>query len=272
MNLIEKINEAAAFIKNLSPEPVRTGIILGSGLGGFTREISIEKEIPYRDIPHFPVSTVKGHEGKLVIGTIGNKRVIAQSGRFHCYEGYSAQEIVFPVRVMKYLGAANLLISNAAGAMNSSYRIGDLVMIRDHVSFFVPNPLIGPNHEELGPRFPDMSEPYSKALMEKARKIAAEQKIEIKEGVYCAVTGPTFETRAEYRLLLACGCDAVGMSTVPEVIVARHMGVECFAVSVITDLGVEGHVEKVSHEEVLKAANIASVKLTRLITELVKEL
>jgi purine-nucleoside phosphorylase len=268
MNLIEKINEAAAFIKNLSPEPVRTGIILGSGLGGFTREISIEKEIPYRDIPHFPVSTVKGHEGKLVIGTIGNKRVIAQSGRFHCYEGYSAQEIVFPVRVMKYLGAANLLISNAAGAMNSSYRIGDLVMIRDHVSFFVPNPLIGPNHEELGPRFPDMSEPYSKALMEKARKIAAEQKIEIKEGVYCAVTGPTFETRAEYRLLLACGCDAVGMSTVPEAIAARHMGMQVFAMSVISDIGIMEVETTITHEEVLAAAKAAEPLLSALFREL----
>lgn len=268
MNLPEQIRESAAFIQKLCPEPVHTGIILGTGLGGFTREISIEREIPYEDIPHFSVSTVKGHQGKLVIGSIGNKRVIAQSGRLHCYEGYSAQEIVFPVRVMKHLGATNLLISNAAGAMNSSFRIGDLMLIKDHVSFFIPNPLIGANYEELGPRFPDMSEPYSKALLEKARSIASGMKLPIKEGVYCAVTGPTFETRAEYRLLLACGCDAVGMSTVQEAIAARHMGMQVFAVSVITDIGIMEVEATITHEEVIAAAKAAEPVLAGLFREL----
>ena len=267
-NMLEQIKETVQYINSRIDLVPEFGIVLGTGLGGLVNEIQVAGTISYKDIPNFPVSTVKGHEGKLVIGTIGNKRVIAQSGRFHCYEGYSAQEIVFPVRVMKYLGAANLLISNAAGAMNSSYGIGDLVMIRDHVSFFVPNPLIGPIHEELGPRFPDMSEPYSKALMEKARKIAAEQKIEIKEGVYCAVTGPTFETRAEYRLLLACGCDAVGMSTVPEAIAARHMGMQVFAMSVISDIGIMEVETTITHEEVLAAAKAAEPLLSALFREL----
>jgi purine-nucleoside phosphorylase len=268
MNLIDQITESAAYIRKLSPQPVRTGIILGSGLGGFTKEIDIEIEIPYRDIPHFPESTVKGHAGKLVIGTIGGQRVIAQSGRFHSYEGYTAQQIVFPVRVMKYLGAGNLLISNAAGAMNSRFRVGDLMMIRDHVSFFVPNPLIGRNHEELGPRFPDMSEPYSKMLMEKARKIAESRQLKIQEGVYCAVTGPTFETGAEYRLLLACGCDAVGMSTVQEAIAAKHMGMRVFAMSVISDIGILEGEATISHEEVLAAVKEAEPSLSSLFREL----
>ena len=209
--------------------------MLGSGLGSFTAEMTIEKEIPYSEIPHFAVSTVEGHSGKLIFGEMGGKKVVAMAGRFHFYEGYSTDEIIFPIRVMRFLGITTILISNAAGGMNSSFEVGDLMVIKDHISLFAVNPLIGKNIDKLGPRFPDMSEPYNKILIEKAKKIALAANIILREGIYCGVTGPTFETRAEYKLLHIAGGDAVGMSTVQEVIAAVHMGLKVFAISVITD-------------------------------------
>lgn len=267
--MIENIRAAVAYITSLYPENPEIGIVLGSGLGSFVSEIDIVKEIPYQDIPHFPVSTVEGHIGKLILGNLSGKRVVAMAGRFHNYEGYTAQEIVFPIRVMKYLGIKKLLLSNAAGAVNPNFYVGDLMIINDHVSQFVPNPLIGKNQIELGPRFPDMSEPYHLSMIQMAKEIARSSNIEIKEGVYISVTGPTFETKAEYRMIRAIGGDAVGMSTVQEVITAVHMGLPCFAVSVITDKWVDGHEEPVSHEDVLKAAKAAEPKLTYIFKELV---
>src|SRR5882757_677106 len=207
--MLSKINEAVTFIQKQYAQKPQVGIVLGSGLGSFTGEIKLEKEIAYSDIPHFPVSTVEGHSGKLIFGELGGKKVVAMAGRFHYYEGYSPNELVFPIRVMKYLGIETLLISNAAGGMNTSFKVGDLMLIKDHISFFQVNPLLGKNIEELGPRFPDMSEPYKKDLVEKAKAIAASNNIQLKEGVYCGVTGPTFETRAEYKLLNIVGGDAV---------------------------------------------------------------
>ncbi|MEI8059068.1 MAG: purine-nucleoside phosphorylase [Ferruginibacter sp.] len=261
-----------AFIKAQYDQQPTVGIILGSGLGNFTKEIVIEKEIPYSDIPYFPLSTVKGHSGKLVFGQLAGKTVVAMSGRFHFYEGYTAEEIVFPIRVMKWLGIETLLISNAAGATNQNYKIGDLMLINDHISFFQPNALIGKNETAFGPRFQDMSAPYKKTLITKAKAIAAAANIDIKEGVYCGVTGPTFETLAEYRLLLAVGVDAVGMSTVQEVIVAAHMGIPVLAISVITDLAVFEGENTITLEEVLEAATAAEPKLSIIIKGLVEQL
>ena len=272
IQMINKIIEAVDFIKNSYKEVPEVGIILGSGLGNFTQEIKIEKEIPYQDIPHFPVSTVEGHSGKLIMGDLSGKKVVAMAGRFHNYEGYTPQEIVFPVRVMKYLGIKTLLISNAAGGVNPTFKVGDLMIINDHVSQFVPNPLIGKNELELGPRFPDMTEPYKSSIILTAKQIAKDAAIEVKEGVYICVTGPTFETKAEYRMIKSIGGDAVGMSTVQEVIVAAHMGIPCFAISVITDMWIDGHEEVISHEEVLKAAKLAEPKLTLIFKELVKQI
>jgi purine-nucleoside phosphorylase len=269
--MLETIKQTAEYLKQRTGLTPKYGIILGSGLGGLVDEIETLHKIPYTEIPNFPVSTVEGHSGNLIFGNLGGKLVVAMQGRFHFYEGYAMEQVVFPVRVLKYIGVETLFVSNAAGGMNPAFEIGDLMLINDHLNL-QPNPLIGPNNKELGLRFPDMSEPYSYALLEKAEKVAASIGIKVQKGVYASVTGPTFETPAEYRWFWRIGADAVGMSTVPEVIVARHMGVECFAVSVITDLGVEGQVHKVSHEEVLQAANIASVKLTKLITELVRTL
>ena len=270
--MMEKINEATAFIKTIYPQQPAVGIVLGSGLGTFTKEIKIEKEIAYGDIPHFPVSTVEGHSGKLIFGELRGKKVVAMSGRFHYYEGYSAEQIVFPIRVLKYLGIGTLLLSNAAGAVNSSFRVGDLMIITDHISQLAPNPLIGKNDKELGPRFPDMSEPYKKALIKKAKAIAAEKNIQLREGVYVAVTGPTFETRAEYRMIQAIGGDAVGMSTVQEVITAVHMGLPVFAMSVITDIGLREDENIITHEEVLQAAKDAEPAFAALFCELIAQL
>ncbi len=270
--VLQKINEAVTFIQQQYADTPFAGIVLGSGLGSFTSEMKIEKEIPYGNIPHFPVSTVEGHSGKLIFGELGGKKVVAMAGRFHFYEGYSTEEVVFPIRVMKYLGVQNLLISNAAGGMNLSYKVGDLMIIRDHISFFTHNPLIGKNISELGPRFPDMSEPYAKNLIQKAKVIAAAKNIDVKEGVYCGVTGPTFETRAEYKLLHIIGGDTVGMSTVQEVIAAVHMGLPVFAMSVITDIGIREEENKITHEEVLQAAKEAEPKLTYIFKELIAQL
>lgn len=248
------------------------GIVLGSGLGNLSDDIQVEKEISYRDIPHFPVSTVEGHDGKLIFGRLSGKIVAAMSGRFHFYEGYSAREVAYPIRVLKYLGIETLLISNAAGGMNPGFKVGDLMIIQDHISLLTVNPLLGKNETELGERFPDMSEPYSKELIVKTERIAADLQILLKKGVYVGVTGPTFETRAEYRMLRILGGDAVGMSTVQEVIVARHSGLPVVAISVITDIGIREDDNIISHEEVLQAAREAEPKLTSIFKALVEQL
>ena len=270
--IIEQLQQTAQSIKDKYPHQPEVGIVLGSGLGNLSREIEVEKEIDYASIPHFPVSTVEGHHGKLVFGKMGGKRVVAMSGRFHYYEGYTAQQVVFPIRLMKFLGVETLLISNAAGGMNRSYKVGDLMIINDHISLFTVNPLIGENQEELGLRFPDMSDPYNKQLIMKARKIAADLDIVVKEGVYAGVTGPTFETRAEYKLLHIAGGDAVGMSTVQEVIAAVHAGLQVFAISVITDIGIREEENIITHAEVLHAAAEAEPKLTAIFKQLIAEL
>ncbi len=270
--MIEKINEAAKFIRNIYNQKPAVGIVLGSGLGSFTKEIKIEKEIAYRDIPHFPVSTVEGHSGKLIFGELSGKKVVAMAGRFHYYEGYTAEQIVFPIRVLKYLGIDTLLLSNAAGAVNPAFKVGDLMIITDHISQLTPNPLIGKNYKELGPRFPDMSEPYKRQLIKKAKNIAAEKNIKLQEGVYVAVTGPTFETPAEYRMILAIGGDVVGMSTVQEVITAVHMGLPVFAMSVITDVAIREDEHAVTHEEVLEAAKNAEPVFATIFCELIAQL
>ena len=220
--LMQQLEETVAFIKKQFDTKAKVGIVLGSGLGNFTEEIIVEKEIPYADIPHFPVSTVKGHHGKLILGKIDGQEILVMGGRFHFYEGYTPQQVVYPIRVMKLLGVDTVLLSNAAGSVNPDYKVGDMMIINDHISFFTPNPLLGPNEEELGTRFPDMSEPYSKDIIDKAIAIARNNNLEVKQGVYVGVTGPTFETRAEYLLIKAIGGDVVGMSTVQENIAAIH--------------------------------------------------
>lgn len=270
--LIDQLKETTAYIHNHCNTALSIGIILGSGLGNFVKEMKVESEISYSDIPNFPVSTVEGHRGKLIFGEIGGKKVVAMAGRFHFYEGYSPKHVIFPVRVMKMLGVETLLISNAAGGVGSNFAVGDLMIIKDHISFFVPNPLAGENENELGPRFPDMSEPYSVKLIEKAKSIAEKLKITIHTGVYTGVTGPTFETRSEYKLIKALGGDAVGMSTVQEVIAAVHCGLKVFAISVITDLGIRDEENVITHDEVLQAAKDAEPKLTAIFTNLIGQL
>lgn len=267
-----KLQEAAAYLQSFISQPIRTAVVLGSGLGNFTNEIEVEKEIPYENIPHFPVSTVEGHHGKLIIGSVAGKPILAMAGRFHFYEGYRAEEVVFPIRVLKLLGVTTLLLSNAAGGVNTSFKVGDLMIINDHISFATVNPLLGKNDDRLGPRFPDMSEPYNKELIVKAKAIAAEQGIELKEGVYFGVTGPTFETRAEYKMIHKLGGDAVGMSTVQEVIVAVHMGMNVFAMSVITDIGIREEDNIITHEEVLQAAKAAEPKFSTIFRELIRSI
>ena len=243
--------------------------MLGSGLGNLVKEMQIEKEIPYEDIPHFPVSTVEGHHGRLILGRLGGKKIVCMAGRFHYYEGYSAAEVAYPIRVMKVLGIGTLLLSNAAGGVNPSFRVGDLMIIDDHISFFVPNPLLGKNEADLGPRFPDMSEPYKKDLIQQAEAIAARLGFSVHRGVYCGVTGPTFESRAEYKLIHKLGGDAVGMSTVQEVIAAVHAGLPVFGMSVITDIGIREDDNVITHEEVLQAAKDAEPKLSALFREMI---
>jgi purine-nucleoside phosphorylase len=267
----EQVQETVSFIKektNFTPE---YGVILGSGLGSFTDDIQIEFTLPYTEIPNFPVSTVEGHKGALVFGTIGTKKVVAMQGRFHFYEGYSMKEVTFPVRVMKYLGVEKLVVSNASGGVNSSYNVGDIVLIKDHVNMMPEHPLRGKNDERFGPRFVNMSEPYSKKMIAKAKELAQKLNIEIKDGVYLGLQGPTFETLAEYKMVKNIGADCVGMSTVPEVIVARHMEMETFGLSVITDMGDEDSIETISHSEVLEAAKSAEPKVRILIKELILE-
>ncbi|NCU03710.1 MAG: purine-nucleoside phosphorylase [Chitinophagaceae bacterium] len=270
--MLNKINETVAYIRSQYATASTVGVVLGSGLGHFTDELQVEKEISYNDIPHFPVSTVEGHKGKLVFGKLGEKSVVVMAGRFHYYEGYSIQEVVYPIRVMKYLGVQTVIISNAAGGVNTTFEVGDLMIIKDHISQLTPNPLIGKNTAELGPRFPDISEPYKKDLISKAKTIAAGMNIDVKEGVYCGVTGPTFETRSEYKMIHVLGGDAVGMSTVAEVIAAVHMGIPVFAMSVITDIGIREEENVITHEEVLEAAKAAEPKMTAIVKQLILEL
>jgi len=267
----EQVQETVSYIKaktNFTPE---YGVILGSGLGSFTDDIQIEFTLPYTEIPNFPVSTVQGHKGALVFGTIGTKKVLAMQGRFHFYEGYSMKEVTFPVRVMKFLGVEKLIVSNASGGVNPNYNVGDVVLIKDHVNMMPEHPLRGKNDERFGPRFVNMSEAYSKKMIAKAKDLAQKLNIDVKDGVYLGLQGPTFETLAEYKMVKNIGADCVGMSTVPEVIVARHMEMETFGLSVITDMGDEDSIETISHDEVLEAAKSAEPKVRILIKELILE-
>ena len=269
--MLEKINETIEFLKARGFIDPDAGIILGTGLGGLTAKIENYIELDYREIPNFPVPTVEGHEGKLIYGDFGKKKIVAMKGRFHLYEGYGPEQVTFPVRVLKYLGINCLFLSNAAGAVNPSFQIGDIMIITDHINL-LPNPLIGPNDERIGPRFPDMGEAYDKYLVKKALLIAEAHKIRIHKGVYLSTSGPTFETPAEYKYFRIAGADAVGMSTTPEVIIARHMGLPCFAVSIITDLGVEGKIEYTTHESVQKEAAKTEARMTTIMTELISSL
>lgn len=272
MNYEQQVNETVAYLKQRGIHSLDVGIILGTGLGNLATEIQPEIEILYSDIPHFPEATVEFHAGKLIYGTLAGKRVLAMKGRFHFYEGYSFQQITLPVRVMKLLGARYLLTSNAAGGMRPDLRKGDLLLINDHINLQPGNPLIGRNVDAWGSRFPDMSCPYSTVLNDGLKKVAAELDISLKEGVYVAVTGPNLETRAEYRFLQRIGADAVGMSTVPEVIVANHMSLPCAAVSVITDECDPDHLQPVNIEEIIAVAGKAELKLTKLFKRLIETL
>jgi purine-nucleoside phosphorylase len=270
--MLEQIKETAAFLKQKTNFNPSIGIILGTGLGGLVKEIKIDHAIPYEEIPNFPVSTVQGHSGKLIFGTLGNKKVVAMQGRFHFYEGYSMNEVVFPVRVMKFLGISHLFVSNASGGVNPTFEVGDIMIIDDHINLFPTNPLIGKNYEELGPRFPDMSEPYDHELIKKAEHIALKNAIRVVKGTYAGLSGPTLETPAEYRYIRNIGADTVGMSTVPEVIAARHMGIPCFGVSIITDLGVPGKIIEMTHEIVQAVAENAEPKMTLIVKELLNSI
>jgi purine-nucleoside phosphorylase len=267
--MIQQIQEAAEFIQRQYSTKPQFGIILGTGLGGLVSEIETELTISYTDIPHFPVSTVESHSGKLIFGKLAGKQVVVMQGRFHFYEGYDMKQVTFPVRVMKLLGIEKLFISNAAGGLNPKYNISDLMVINDHINLMTENPLTGKNLDEFGVRFPDMSEPYDQQLIGQALAIAKENSIPTHQGVYAGVTGPNLETKAEYKFLSIIGADAVGMSTIPENIVARHMELPCFAISVITDLCYEGKIQKVSVEEVIAAAKIAEPGMTLIIKELI---
>ncbi len=266
---IRNLHRTADFIKKSYSYEPSIGIVLGSGIGNLSKEIEIEFQLDYASIPDFPVSTVDGHSGHLIFGKLEGKRVVAMAGRFHHYEGYSVDQVVFPVRLMKFLGVKTLMLSNAAGGMNPGFNVGDLMIIIDHISLFTVNPLIGPNAEIVGPRFPDMSEPYKKNLVQKAKLIGALKNIQLKEGVYAGVTGPSFETRAEYKLLHMAGADAVGMSTVQETIAAVHLGMDVFALSIITDMGIRDEDNVITHKEVLKAAREAEPRLTAIFKGLV---
>lgn len=271
---IHQIEEAVTYLRqeteDFKPE---FGIILGTGLGSLANDINVDYTISYTDIPHFPVSTVEFHSGKLFFGTLSGKKVICMQGRFHYYEGYSMQQVTFPVRIMKVMGVHTLMVSNAAGGMNPAYEISDLMIINDHISFFLPqNPLVGRNLDELGDRFPDMCDPYDLTLVEQALDIARENQIQAHAGVYASVPGPQLETRAEYRLLRQVGADAVGMSTVPEIIVARQMNMRCFGLSVITDMGIPETLEKSDIRKIIDAAMKAEPGMTLIIKSLLEKL
>ncbi len=268
--MLTKIKETCDFLVNKIPGKPKTGIILGTGLGNLVTQITNKTEISYEEIPHFPVSTVEGHSGKLIYGRLGGVEILAMQGRFHYYEGYDMKQVTFPVRVMKGIGIENLLVSNASGGMNPEFEIGDLMIINDHINLFPEHPLRGKNRTELGPRFPDMSEPYSLDLIQKAKKIAKDKGIRVMEGVYVGTSGPTFETPAEYKYFRVIGGDAVGMSTVPEVIVANHAGMRCFGISIITDLGVPGKIVEITHEEVQQIGDKAQPLMTEIFQGLVQ--
>ena len=267
--MYEQILETAKWIKGKMNRSPKTAIILGTGLGQLAAEIKKEMEIPYADIPHFPISTVEGHSGKLIFGTLGDKDILAMEGRFHYYEGYSMKEVTFPIRVMKELGIQTLYLTNASGGVNPSFRIGDIMIITDHINHMPENPLRGENIPQ-GPRFPDMGHAYDPDLVDLADAIAAEKGLKVRHGVYVATQGPCYETPAEYRMFAQLGADAVGMSTVPEVIVARHVGIRCFGFSIITDLGGHGQVMKVTHEDVQKAANEAQPRVAAIMREMIE--
>ncbi len=265
--MLEQIKSTASFIRSKVNFVPQVGIILGTGLGGLVDNMDIKYTLDYKDIPGFPVSTVEGHKGRLIFGMLGGKKVVAMQGRFHYYEGYTPQQVVFPVRVMKFLGIEFLFVSNASGGVNPAFHIGDVMIITDHINM-IPNPLIGPNEAELGVRFPDMSEPYSRQLIEKAGKVALKENIKIQYGCYLGLTGPTYETKKEYGFYRVIGADAVGMSTTPEVIAACHMRIPVFAVSIITNMGLSGM--KSTHEEVQAEGSKAELKMTKLFTGLLE--
>lgn len=267
--MLEKIKATSTYIQKATGCKPEIAIVLGTGLGNLVSEIAIEHTLSYSDIPNFPVSTVEGHKGQLIFGQLGGKSIVAMQGRFHYYEGYDMKEITFPVRVFKQMGIEKLFVSNASGGLNPGFKVGDVMMITDHINMFGNNPLLGKNNNELGPRFPDMSQPYDIHLRNLARKIALKHSVELKEGVYVGVAGPTFETPAEYKMFRILGGDAVGMSTVPEVIVARHMSMSVFGISIITDSGVPGEIIEISHEEVQAVAMKAEPKMSLIIRELV---
>ncbi|RLD92349.1 MAG: purine-nucleoside phosphorylase [Bacteroidetes bacterium] len=268
--MLTAIKEAVSYIRERIPESPDTAIILGSGLGKIVDQLEVEHVVDYESIPHFPVSTVEGHEGLLISGLLGEKRVLVMQGRFHFYEGYEMQEVIFPIRVMKFLGIKTLVVSNAAGGMNPDFEIGDIMVINDHISL-MPNPLLGKHTPEFGARFPDMSQTYDPILLQKARTLSQELQIPIQEGCYVGVSGPTLETPKEYQYMRIIGGDAVGMSTVPEAIAAHQMGIRIFAVSVITDLGVPGKIKKLTHKDVIEAAEKTAPKLTELIINLITD-
>lgn len=272
MNVREQIDQAAAFVRQRTKVKPQIGMILGSGLGGLAREIDADAAIPYAEIPNFPRSTVEGHSGQLVLGRLEGKPVVAMQGRVHFYEGYTLQQVVFPVRVMRALGAGVLLVSNAAGGINRQWYRGDLMIIADHINFFGSNPLIGPNDPDLGPRFPDMSQPYDPEFIALAERAATADGITVRKGVYVGVHGPSYETPAELRMLGRWGADAVGMSTVPEVIAARHMGMRVLGITAITDMATGEQVQQVTHEEVMAVAKEVEPKFIRLVRRIVREM
>lgn len=266
--MYKEIEETVQYLTDKGFTDPEVGIVLGTGLGGLAEQITDSVEISYQEIPNFPVSTVEGHDGKLIYGNFAGKRVVAMKGRFHYYEGYGPDELTFPVRVMNRLGISFLALSNASGGVNPDYEVGDIMIITDHINL-IPNPLIGPNDDRIGPRFPDMSEPYDKELTERAWEIGNRLGMRVHKGVYLGTTGPTFETPAEYRFMRIIGADTIGMSTVPEVVAARHIGLKCFAVSVITDLGVPGKMTYITHEIVQEAAEKSEASMTKLMYELI---
>lgn len=270
--MLTQFKESVNYIQSKTNVQPTIGIILGTGLGGLVKEINIIDEIEYKDIPNFPVSTVESHSGKLIFGELGGKKVVAMQGRFHYYEGYDMKEVTFPVRVMKLLGIEKLFVSNASGGVNPDFEVGEIMIINDHINLFPAHPLIGKNFDELGPRFPDMSEPYDPDMIALAQKIATENNIRVSVGTYLGLTGPTLETPAEYKYVRTIGADAVGMSTVPEIIVARHMEIPCFAISIITDLGVPGKIHKVSLQDVIDVATRQEPKMTLIMNELIARL
>lgn len=270
--LRRQINQAIDFINAKTNAKPKIGIILGTGLGGLAREMKKDVIVEYKDIPYFPVSTVESHQGRLIFGTLAGKKIVAMQGRFHMYEGYNLKQVTFPIRVMKFIGVENLLISNAAGALNPLFRKGDVMIMTDHINLLGDNPLIGPNDDELGPRFPDMSEPYTKKLIALAEQASLGLKIRIQKGVYVAMQGPNLETRAEYHFLRTIGADAVGMSTVPEDIVAIHMGMKVLGISILTDECFPDALKPALLKDIIAAARKAEPKMTAIMKEVVKRM